>query len=46
MSRFLFTVGIEGSYPAISDGRGGTIRQDEFASCDHYRRWREDLDLV
>lgn len=46
MARFLFATGIEGSYPVISDGRGGTLRQDEFESCGHYDRWREDLDLV
>ena len=46
MPRFLFATGIEGSYPVISDGRGGTIRQDQMEASDHYRRWREDFDLV
>src|SRR3982750_4100783 len=46
MPQFLFAVGIEGSYPVISDGQGGTIRQDQFESCGHYDRWREDLELV
>jgi beta-glucosidase len=46
MPRFLFAVGIEGSYPVVADGQGGTIRQDEFESCGHYDRWREDLELV
>ena len=46
MARFLFAVGIEGSYPVISDGSGGTIRRDLFESTGHYQRWREDLDLA
>ena len=46
MPRFLFATGIEGSYPVISDGHGGTLRQDQMEASDHYRRWREDFDLV
>lgn len=46
MPRFFFATGIEGSNPVISDGRGGEIRQDQMESSDHYRRWREDFDLV
>lgn len=46
MPRFLFAVGIEGSYPVVSDGRGGTVRQDLFASCGHDGRWAEDLELA
>ena len=46
MSRFLFATGIEGSYPVVDDGKGGPLRQDEFESCGHYSRWREDLELV
>jgi len=46
MARFFFATGVEGSYPVISDGRGGQIRQDQMEANDHYRRWREDFDLV
>jgi len=46
MPRFLFATGIEGSYPVIPDGRGGTTRHDQMEASDHYRRWREDFDLV
>jgi beta-glucosidase len=46
MLRFLFATGIEGSYPVISDERSELIRQDQFESCGHYERWREDLELV
>jgi hypothetical protein len=46
MPRFLFATGIEGSVPVIGDGRGGTLRQDQFEASDHYRRWREDFDLT
>src|SRR4051812_14601830 len=38
---FMFTTGIENSYPMV-DGR----RVDEMEKCDHYRRWKEDFDLV
>ena len=46
MPRFLFATGIEGSYPVISDGHGGTERYDQMEASDHYRRWREDFALV
>jgi hypothetical protein len=46
MPRFFFATGIEGSYPVISDGQGGDIRQDQMEASDHYRRWHEDFDLV
>jgi len=46
MPRFLFATGIEGSDPVVGDGRGGTVRQDQYESCGHYAHWREDLDLV
>lgn len=42
MSAFLFATGIENSYPVIAQGR----RIDEMEKCGHYRRWKEDLDLV
>ena len=40
---FMFGTGIENSYPTIN---GGRTRVDEMAKCDHYKRWREDFDLV
>jgi len=39
---FLFSTGIENSYPTIAGGR----RMDEMAKCGHYQRWREDFELV
>ena len=38
---FMFTTGIENSYPTV-DGR----RVDEMEKCHHYERWREDFALV
>jgi beta-glucosidase len=46
MPRFLFATGIEGSNPVVSDGQGGSWRYDQMEASDHYRRWREDFDLV
>ncbi len=40
---FMFATGIECSYPTI---RHGAHRVDELAACDHYGRWREDLQLT
>ncbi len=42
-ARFMFATGIECSYPTIE---GGRWRVDQMATCGHYRRWREDLELV
>jgi beta-glucosidase len=42
-SNFMFATGIENSYPTIDQGR---TRIDQLESCDHYRRWSEDFDLV
>ena len=39
----MFCTGIENSIPTID---GGRTRIDELESCGHYRRWREDFDLV
>jgi beta-glucosidase len=39
----MFATGIENSYPTI---RGGRVRVDEMAACQHYDRWRDDFDLV
>jgi beta-glucosidase len=38
---FMFTTGIENSYPTV-DG----IRVDEMEKCGHYDHWRGDFDLV
>ncbi|MFL5633909.1 MAG: family 1 glycosylhydrolase [Gemmatimonadaceae bacterium] len=39
---FLFSTGIENSYPILPNGR----RVDEMEKCGHYDRWREDFGLV
>jgi beta-glucosidase len=39
----MFCTGIENSIPTIDNGR---TRIDQMESCAHYRRWREDFDLV
>jgi beta-glucosidase/6-phospho-beta-glucosidase/beta-galactosidase len=43
---FFFCTGIENSYPTIAAADGGSERIDEMASSDHYRRWRDDFQLV
>ena len=42
MSGFMFATGIENSYPTIAGG----VRIDQMEKCGHYRRWKEDLQLV
>jgi beta-glucosidase/6-phospho-beta-glucosidase/beta-galactosidase len=39
----MFATGIENSIPQIQNGR---VRVDEMEKCGHYRRWRDDFDLV
>ncbi len=39
---FLFTTGIENSYPTLASGR----RIDQMEKCGHYARWEEDFALV
>ena len=39
---FLFTTGIENSYPTIAGGR----RIDQMEKCGHYARWADDFGLV
>ncbi len=39
----MFATGIENSIPTIN---GGRTRIDQMDVCGHYRRWREDFDLV
>ncbi len=42
----MFATGIENSYPVIGTRDGKSKRIDEMEKCGHYRRWREDFDLV
>ena len=42
----MFATGIEGSYPTIRLPDGSIKRIDEMEKTDHYRRWREDFELV
>lgn len=42
---FMFCTGIENSYPLIR-WQGKTVRRDGMEMSAHYRRWREDFDLV
>jgi beta-glucosidase len=42
----MFATGIECSYPVVASADGGVRRVDEMAKCGHYRRWREDFQLV
>ena len=41
-SEFLFTTGIENSYPTLATGR----RIDQMEKCGHYARWEEDFALL
>jgi beta-glucosidase len=43
IANFMFATGIENSIPTIN---GGRTRVDQMESCGHYRRWRDDFDLV
>ena len=45
MAQFMFATGIENSYPTI-EWEGRTIRQDELEKACHYRRWRDDFELL
>src|SRR4051794_39544066 len=42
MHGFMFATGIENSYPTIAGG----ARIDQMEKCQHYERWREDLEIV
>jgi beta-glucosidase/6-phospho-beta-glucosidase/beta-galactosidase len=46
MPSFMFSTGIENSYPIIALPDGSTKRVDEMEKCSHYERWREDFHLV
>jgi len=39
---FLFTTGIENSYPLLPDGS----RNDQMERCGHYDRWRDDFEVA
>src|SRR3546814_1239745 len=39
----MFCTGIENSIPTINNGK---TRIDQMEACDHYRRWRDDFDLL
>ncbi len=44
-NKFMFSTGIENSYPTILiDGK--RIRVDELERTNHYKRWKEDFQLV
>jgi len=43
---FLFTTGIEGSYPVITDRDGRDKRIDLFERTGFYEQWRHDFQLV
>ena len=46
MASFMWATGIECSDPVIRLPDGRRHRVDQFATCGHYDRWREDFDLV
>src|SRR5215471_1387834 len=45
MQQFMFSTGIENSYPTIDIG-GRTLRVDEMEKAGHYKQWRDDFRLV
>lgn len=45
-NKFMFSTGIENSYPTIPLADGRRKRVDEMEKTDHYRRWEEDFSLV
>lgn len=45
-NRFMFTTGIENSYPTIQLPDGTTKRVDEMEKTGHYTHWRTDFQLV
>jgi beta-glucosidase/6-phospho-beta-glucosidase/beta-galactosidase len=42
----MFATGIENSYPTIQLPNGYIKRVDEMEKCCHYKRWKEDFELV
>lgn len=45
-NKFMFTTGIENSYPTIQLPDGTTKRVDEMEKTNHYKFWRTDFQLV
>lgn len=45
-NKFMFTTGIENSYPTILLPDGSTKRVDEMAKTNHYEQWELDFQLV
>jgi beta-glucosidase/6-phospho-beta-glucosidase/beta-galactosidase len=45
-NKFMFSTGIENSYPTILLPNGKTKRVDEMEKTGHYKRWQEDFQLV
>jgi beta-glucosidase/6-phospho-beta-glucosidase/beta-galactosidase len=45
-TKFMFSTGIENSYPTIKLADGTTKRVDEMAKCGHYDYWQTDFSLV
>jgi len=43
---FMFATGIENSYPTIKLPNGSKKRIDEMEKCGHYKRWKDDFELV
>lgn len=46
MRKFMFSTGIENSYPTISLPDGTTKRIDEMEKAKHYEYWKTDFELV
>src|SRR6202012_3920370 len=44
--KFMFSTGIENSYPNIMLPDGSVKRVDEMEKTDHYNRWQEDFILL
>jgi beta-glucosidase/6-phospho-beta-glucosidase/beta-galactosidase len=45
-SKFMFTTGIENSYPKIPLSNGKMKRVDEMEKTGHYKFWQDDFELV
>ena len=44
--QFMFTTGIENSYPTVVLPDGSVKRIDSMEKCGHYQQWQKDLELV
>src|SRR6185312_6961078 len=45
-SKFMFSTGIENSYPTILLPDGSKFRVDEMEKTGHYQNWKTDFQLV